>query len=431
MDNLFSTNLNVIQERWPYIANALSQASLESLDVLAEQNTLLINNIQLTSNYDRRAEAQLQCDKIPLTDTKAFVYGVGLGDVPICLLERENIISVVVCILNMDLLLHSLNALDHVTWLADPRLTLTTAPQLKDVFFPFVALPTELHFADDESAVLRDRVVVELNHEHAMLHHSHDDVKIQEDINANIPFIKSDSDVGDLFDSLNGIPVFIAAAGPTLSQNIDSLLSFKSQGRSFKIIALDAAVKPLLLQNIIPDIVVSIDVKAIQVFSDIDFSLLSQCQLVYFPRISSELIKLWKGERFCAYSQGEIYQSINKEYPRASLYSAGSVIHTATDLAICMGTKNVIFMGADFGFPGGKVYAEGQDYDFTQQYSNSEHWVFNGHGEKISTMLNYRAYLRDLERYIENTPYIKFYNTSLEGARILGTSLFDKDLFFK
>lgn len=424
MNNILKDNLDIIQKRWPNIADSLFSACVDTYEVVIENNTLLINDIQLTSNYDRKAEADLQCSRIDETSTIAYVYGTGLGDVPLCLLNRKHIKKIVVCILNMDIFFHSLNALSHLSWLGDLRVSLVTPEELNDVKHPFVALPTELHFASDKCAVLRDKLVLELNHEHAMVQHDAESETIKQQINSNITYIEKDYDVEILFNSFEKKSIFIAAAGPTLDGHIE-FLRLQRQVDNLYLVALDAAVKPLLSYGIVPDVVVSIDLKADQILKNADFNALKQTKLVYFPRVSSLILNSWQGPRFCAYSYGGIYKEINKDYPREHLFTGGSVIHCAVDLAIKMGAKSVFLLGADFGFPGGKVYAEGQSYDYTQQYSNSKHWVFNGKGEKIPTMLNYRGYLRELERYIEKYPSVSFYNTSLEGAKIEGTKFFD------
>lgn len=423
MSDILKNNLLVIERRWPEIRKLIESAKLDSFNVEVEQNTLVINNIQLTSSYDRQAEAKLQCEEIPQSSHIAYVYGVGLGDVPLCLLEREQIKSIIICILNIDIFLHILNVYDHTIWLKDPRVKLDYSANIKDVYKPFIGLPTELRFSDDSSAKLRDRVALELDDGYLATRHSFDNVRAKQEIENNLLAIEQDASVGELFSTYYNKRIYIAAAGPTLSEHL-ALLKYNQELKNpLLIIALDASVKALLLENIIPDIVVSIDAEGLQLFSNVNFDLLKNTKLVYFPRISPKLIESWSGERFCAYSYGDVFKDVNQRFPKSQLYSAGSVIHAAIDLAIKIGGSEIVLLGADFGFPNGNTYIKGQDYNFTEQYTNSSHWVLNGKGERISTMLNYRGYLRDLERYIEAKPHIKFINGSVEGAKIAGTTL--------
>jgi len=419
MTEILTKNISIIEQRWPEIAKRIKQASLATLSVTLEKNTLLVNDIQLTSNYDRIEEADIQIEHISLQSAQVFLYGVGLGDVQIQLLKRPAIESLSVCILNVDLLLHCLSAVDHRLWLEDPRVSLFTAEDVADVYLPFVALPTELIFADNESAKLRDRIVLELDHDFIMKHHLESNALALAEVEKNTAFIKKDASVEQLFNSITG-RVYVAAAGPTLSTHLPRLLSEKN---TF-IIALDAAVKPLLNAGVIPNIVVSIDARSDQIFTGVDFNdNLAGVKLVYFPRLSTSLLQQWPGKRYCSYSEGDLYKKYRGLYPKACLFSGGSVIHPAVDLAIKMGAEEVVFLGADFGFPDNKTYATGQNVEYTKQFLSSSHWVLNGKGERITTMLNYRGYLRDLERFIEVTPNVRFINGSDKGAKISGTRL--------
>ena len=423
MTDILSKNLDVIEKYWPKIYAEIQQANLNTLTVSVEQNTLLINDIQLTSSYDRAEEAEIQTTRIPLSSTHAYIYGVALGDVPLNLLQRKNLKSLTVCILNFDVFLHSLNAVDHILWLSDKRVTLTTADQLKDVLEPFIALPTELIFASNESAKLRDRVMLELDHDFIMAHHHEDNSLAVSEIEANSSFLTIDASVKELFNSISG-RVYITAAGPTLSEHYDELRSAKNNLKDIMIIALDASVKALLNENIIPDFIVSIDARSHKMFAGLDIKkTLAGIPLVYFPRLEHQFLTQWPGKRYCSYSDSELYHQYKTHYPKSALFTGGSVIHPAVDLSVKMGANEVVLLGADFGFPDNKTYVQGQDYDYTQQFLSSSHWVINGKGERITTMLNYRGYLRDLERYIETKPQIKFINGSDKGARIEGTTL--------
>jgi hypothetical protein len=421
MNHILKSNLTVIEKRWPHIKKLIDHAKLDSLDVQVERNTLLVNNIQLTSNYNRISEAKIQSSLIPLDAETAFVYGVGLGDLILEILQRKNIKNIYVCSLNLDLFLHVLNVIDHTEWLNDKRVSILLVSQIKDVYHPFAVIPSELFLIEDSSAQLRDRLVLELDQDYISQDHDFNNKQAIGEIENNIKFIKQDADITELLQSVSG-RIYIAAAGPTLSEHISWIKQKKSVEDIF-IIALDAAVKPLMKYNIIPNIVVSIDARSSQVFKDVDLGIFTNTPLVYFPRLDGNFLSNWPGKRYCSYSKGDLYVEVSKKHPKVKLFSAGSVIHSATDLAVLMGANEVVFLGADFGFPENKTYASGQEYQYTEQFLSSSHWVLNGTGEKITTMLNYRGYLRDLERYIQSKPNVKFINGSLKGARIEGTTL--------
>jgi hypothetical protein len=88
----YQKNLSLIQDRWPEVGAKLDLAQLpESVELVTDtpDATLRINGIHLTSAYDRRREAERQAGLIPLQSLLAWVYGIGLGDLPRSLLGRN------------------------------------------------------------------------------------------------------------------------------------------------------------------------------------------------------------------------------------------------------------------------------------------------------------------------------------------------------
>ncbi len=432
MDDLFlEKNISIIHRRWPDLIPLLEAADPQTVSLQQEQNTLIANGIQLTSNYDREAEAQLQAGRIPLDSNRAFVYGCGMGDLQNCLLQRETLKEIHVCIMNFALFLHVLNYFDQSSWLKDERIRLVSYLSTKEVLYPFVVLPSELILAEDSAAQLRDRLFLELNHDFLSQKHSKHNPEVLEEINKNIELIASDPDISDLFEICEKT-IFIAASGPTLEDHFDWLKKSKDENKQPFIIALDASLKPLMSIGIIPGIVVSIDSKADFLFDGIDYHLLKNTRLVYFPRLAPSFLKSWPGPRYCSYSTGELYDDINKNFPKQRLYSAGSVIHPAVDLAVKMNPTKIILLGADFSFVYNKSNAHWEQYDdyITDDESekvniNNQHWLMNSLGQKVQTMANLKGYLRDLETYISQQPQISFFNGSELGAKIEGTELWN------
>ena len=79
--------------------------------------------------------------------------------------------------------------------------------------------------------------------------------------------------------------------------------------------------------------------------------------------------------------------------------------------------------------PGNKTHAFWHDRALGPSINNqNHHWVINGHGERVATDLNFRGYLRSLEHYISAKQHVKFYQSSLDGARIHGAQYKDLSL---
>jgi len=414
-------NLAIIEERWPKLYQELQIADYQALQVQTIENTLVINSIQLTSNYNRIAEAELQLSRIPKESEQAFIYGTGLGDSAELILQRSSLKELHVVILNPAVFLHVINVKEHIVWLSDKKTHLHLGTNLNDVYMPFMANPAELILADDRSIKLRDRVSLELNNDFIQSHYLEKDGEIKNSILNNLDFVKIDKSISQL--NVN-VPqqIFIAAAGPTLEEHLQWL----AKNKPF-IICLDAALTTLLSTNIIPNIIISIDKRVFHLFKNIPKAQLKGIPLVYFPYVERTLLEFWPGERYCSYSETRMYQGIGELSDKTSLFSSGSVIHPAVDLAVYLRAKEIILLGADFSFPNGKGHATPDGSGKSElDIKSAKHWVFNGLGQKVATMANFKGYLRDLEKYIAKQPNSNFFTGSQLSAKIEGVSLWKK-----
>jgi len=415
-DLVFERNIAIIAQRWPLFITELELVDPQSVKVERQQHTLVIDNIQLTSNYEPIAEAKLQCEQISSNSAIAHVYGVGIGSVQSELLNRTELKELNVYILNFSIFYYSLAFFDHSHWLAEPRTNLFSFKQCKQVCAPFIALPAELVLAQDQAAQLRDRIELELADEFIHQRHNKNNAQIKKVLIENQQLVATDDDILN-FDCSKYRRVVIAATGPTLMQHYKWLS--KGVEPDVLLIALDASVKPLLEHGIIPDVVVSIDPVAIKLFEDVNMQLLHKTALVYFPRLANDFLFAWPGSRFSCYSLGVLYDDINRIHPKTRLFSGGSVIHPAIDFAVKLGFDHLLLLGADFCFPFGQSHAHWQDWSHVAK--KPKHWLLNSHGDKVATMANFKGYMRDLEQYIAQHPTVCFYNGSVDGAHIEGT----------
>ncbi|WP_413736106.1 motility associated factor glycosyltransferase family protein [Shewanella sp. BJSY2023SW005] len=424
MTELFAANLQIIQSRWPIVASALKHASFEYLDaclVTAQNQTISVNGIQLSSRYDRLAEARLLITQLPEHCKEVTVYGIGMGDVPSLLIDKPQFSKIMVCPLNIDLFALLLSYTDQSEWLLDQRVTLVHRLEPNKLAQDYIAITPDLLLIKDENAKLRDLLVLENNRKYANKHHGIDNPEIRQRLDENLTFIEQDPDAAALRMTHSQPQAHIIGAGPSLEEHYPYLLQQQSQPLKQLplMIAVDTAVRALFAQGIVPDIVVSIDSKI--TLAHFPEDLPNNLTLVYFPTLSSEVITAWPGPRFMAYSSSPIYDELNRKHPKLRLYTNGSVIHPAIDLAVHLGIREIILFGCDFCYPNNKTHAHWQEGLLGPSTQlDKKHWVINGHGERVATDLNFRAYLRNLEHYICANPNVKFYQSSLESARISG-----------
>jgi len=412
-------NISVIQQRWPDLISLIEKTEIHTVEGSLEQNTLVLNNLQLTSNYDRLAEANLQASLIDELASHATVYGPALGDTVQVLLQRSQLLKLTVVVLNTAVFLHSLNAIDHTLWLNDKRVELCFANELSEISFPFCANPTEVKLADIIAKKLADKVQLELDQTYRESFFKTSLNEQSLNIERNRKAIESDKGI-EFLEIEKQSEVFIAAAGPTLELHLDYLVEKKPF-----IIAVDAAVRTLIKNQIIPNIVVSIDYTSFQFFNDIDTRYLENTSLIYFPSVDPKVLSYWPSNKYCSYSKTPLFKELTSQLANDTLFSAGSVIHPAIDLALYLGANKVILLGADFAFVGNKSHARGHEIVASHELSTdvAKETVLNGMNQLVPTMLSLKNYLIDLERFIEKHPTIEFLNGSNLGAKIAGTQL--------
>lgn len=421
-------NLAIIRNRWPLIAAQLELAHYDPSQVELIKDielSLVFEQIQVASSFDQVAEAELQISHLPKGTSSVTLYGTGLGQLQSQLVQHKNLTSINVFIFNLALFKASLRFFEQHVWLEDSRVNLQLPNQGSRVSQPFIALPAELVLATELAAPLRDRVCLALDDQFISQSKGLENLELQKKIKNNIDYIVNDNDISDLFLTTEKTDFIICGAGPTLAEHI-YFLKKNSTRDKYTIVAVDAAVKPLFDDGIIPDIVVSIDPVAKKLLDVLPAEKYNNIPLIYFPVVSSELLDFWQGPRYIAYSLGKLYDEINKKHPKGRLYCAGSVIHPAIDLSVKMGAKKVLLLGADFSFPEGKSHTYWQEKESKDAIhlatDKTTHWVLNGFNEKVPTLLNYRGYLRDLEDYIALVKHVKFFNGSKKGAFIMGTT---------
>lgn len=420
MSEIFIQNVTIIQQRWPHLYDILIQQNTNTISaVLVEglSSTLQIDGIQLTSRHDRIKEAALQAFSVP-ENPVLHLYGTGLGDLQVLLLKRSELTRLHIHILNETLFALVLHLLDQQEWLNDPRVELSLASAVKEIQSPFFALPAELLLVTDQNSKIRDRLVAEIEIPFVNKRFQTNDQQIQSLFIENESLLRIDPDVATLFNSYSDKEAYVLATGPTLELHYSKLLAVQHSDNRPVFICVDTALQPLLENGITPDFVVSLDHTTREEFPEV---IPSSINLIYFPMVQNEMLLFWPGLRYAAYTYSHIYDQINEKIPKTRLYSSGTVLHPAVDFAVQLGVKTITLFGADFSFPRNKTHAGWGDGVLGEPFSAARHWVLNGEGQRVRTLLNFRSYLCGLERYIAKHPEVHFYNTSRLGAAIDGT----------
>jgi len=408
-----------LRARFPGVADELERAPRARVELLAGAQTLRIDGVQLASRYDPRPEAELQARLVPADAPHATVYGPGQGELVRVLLARPGLCRLRVVVLAPAATRAVLERL-AAEWLDDARVELVSPAGLVELELPFAASPADLRLADEAGARLRDLVALELATPLLRRHQRERRPALLARIAENERRFAGDRDVGELFGSRAGASLCVAAAGPTLARHYDEL-----RLRAGELVAVDAALKPLLAAGVAPAFVVTQDPheEGMRRVFDVPRAALAYARLVYFPEVPPEVLAAWPGERRAARGQGELHELAPNPKRRATLFSSGSVLHPAVDLAVRLGARRVELFGADFALTGGASHVAGSAWSFEWERHGGAAWVLDGHGRRVPSLPNLVGYLRDFERYVAAHPEVEFVSRARDGATIRGVRL--------
>ncbi|WP_111899746.1 motility associated factor glycosyltransferase family protein [Aeromonas veronii] len=420
-EDLLRHHLAIIEQRWPQLAAHLTVAQLGDLQVeLCEglSSTLLVNGIQLTSRHDRVKEAELQAATLPDVPV-LHLYGTGLGDLQKVLLTRPRLETLHVHIMHHNLFTLVLALLEHEEWLQDPRVELSLAADEQEIVLPFFALPSELELAEDAACRIRGRLISEILAGYTRQRFDPASPRILSRLAENMSLVAKDGDVSSLFGSRPDSSALVIASGPTLAQHLPKLAGWLAHHPDWLVICVDTALVSLRSYGLAPHLVVSIDDALTP--DRLPGAGLDTVPLVYAPMVPSDTLNAWPGPRLTTYSVSPMYAALARKHPKGTLHQGGSVIHPTVDLAVQIGCTEVLLLGCDFAFPGGQTHAGWQDGALGPSASQALSWVVDGHGNRVSTNPNFTTYQIELERYMAAHPEVHFWNSSRDGAALLGS----------
>jgi hypothetical protein len=378
---------------------------------------LTFDGVQLESRFDARAEAELQARLVPAGSRRATVYGTAQGTLVRLLLERAELVSLRVVVLNARLLAGVLAHVSCADWLADRRIELVDAATCAELETPFVALPAELRLAEGAGARLADLARLELATPFVRRRLREQEPVLLARIAANLARFEGDEGVETLFGTRAGATLCLAAAGPTLADHYDEL-----RARAHELVAVDAALKPLLAADIVPAFVLTQDPheEGMRRVFAVEHAGLAQSTLVYFPEVFTGVMERWPGPRRLAWSASALNARCAERRPAATLFTSGSVVHPAADLCVRLGARRVELFGADFALCGGRSHAPGAAWERAITAKEAGAWVLDVRGARVPSLPNLVGYLRDFERYLARHPKVEWLQRSRHGAAIAG-----------
>lgn len=187
--------------------------------------------------------------------------------------------------------------------------------------------------------------------------------------------------VSSLFGAFQGMPAVVAAAGPSLDRQIETL---RRERQRVLLIAIGQALPALRGAGIEPDLVHVVESK------DVSQQLLrgggsESLALVVPPSVHPRLFELPVRARFVGYPEpnGLACWLAAAAGERDWLPGGATVAQSAVHLAARLGADPILLVGQDLAFTAGRVYATGSAYDMVSfQELGDGRYTFTGLAEK-------------------------------------------------
>lgn len=418
---VYQSNLECIKSYNPEIASKLEKVDISGVNheiVCGQSCTVAINGIQLTSRHNPEHEAKLRCGGLVSTET-VDIFGFECGYTARNILrhfEKINIIRIHILSLSIFKLVLHLGSIEDI--ISNPRIILCYEDGPFDLTTgKFCFNPAEIITADEKNWKIRDRLLYQ-----SLIKYTNNSfydkwLAPNSDNQWHLPY-KKYAGVSSLFGSKPGSHCYVIGAGPTLEKNVERLKAILALNKDSLVISCDTAATGLIGHGIRPDFIVSIDPKISSRHMNPD--VLAGIPVVFGIHSDIDFIDTWNGPTFISVPDLINYQHLSDIADKGKLFSGGSVIHPATDLAVKLGSNSITFLGADFSFPFSKTHSFWEEGALALKPSGF-HWVMNGHNEKIPTDPNFANYLVALEHLISISPRAAFFNSSKDGAVISGT----------
>lgn len=244
----------------------------------------------------------------------------------------------------------------------------------------------------------------------------------------NFHNLKTKRSVKGLFDKFAHVPAVVLGGGPSLEDFIQTAKAVGDIEDRALIIACDASLRRLLKEGIRPHIVTRCERKLTTIFdgvlredtAGIIYAAYPWTPPEYFDLFQESMI-LYRNNGICGWT----------ELDHGQVNGGVSSANAGLELAWMLGCNTVITSGIDLGFINGNSHVAGTEVEFNIEKSKPK-WdeIEDNSGGKITSIPVWIRCLREYEASIHKynlTRPMKVVNTSLKGAKIVGTELLPFD----
>ena len=226
---------------------------------------------------------------------------------------------------------------------------------------------------------------------------------------------KNDEEVSVLKDTFRGRQVILAAAGPSLDDNLE-LLKNRDVSKTI-LVCVGKIAKKLIAAGVKPDYIVMTDghgKTGWRIYGIEDCGV----PLIYLSTVAFNVAHAYRGKRYIAFQKGyPAAEQYAKDHGFGTFETGGSVATFALDMLIRFECSKVICVGLDMGYRGGRTHAQGVGNDLADKRNLRK--VEGIETKEIYTSRTLDLYRQWIEKRIQGITETEFINVS-KGARIHG-----------
>ena len=231
--------------------------------------------------------------------------------------------------------------------------------------------------------------------------------------------------LSDLENKFEGQTALIAAAGPSLKDNIEKI---KANRDKFIIFAVNKSAKYLIQNEIIPDFIVCLDAGNMKkTLGNIDNSL-ANVNCIMDIRTDKYLTTKPFNKIFINFSETDFLMKKLSRFNTMKFYEAGgSASILALNSAFKMGFSKIVLAGVDLAFKDTVIYSSGETMERISQeeiivdkVKKTLVQVPSIKGGTVYTREDYETYIHHFEALVKELKFDEIYNISSFGAYING-----------
>jgi hypothetical protein len=227
-------------------------------------------------------------------------------------------------------------------------------------------------------------------------------------------------------------PVILAAAGPSLQDELENLKIIKEKGLAY-IFSVGSANKALLANGIKPDALLTYDPNTFNhlVFEELIQDGVDDIPMIFGSSVGYKVLNDYKGPKLHMVTNQDTISTYYLE--KEQLEQRGEIIRDAPTITILtlemaykLGCDPIILVGQNFGYRNDQYYAQGISYSFRptellEQEKSDLIEVEGADGGFVKTTESHNIGRLQMEQYLSAWNNSNVINSTKGGAKIAGT----------